>query len=58
MARMKNSICLTGLAAAFALTANFGLADVARPPRIVAFGDSITEGVIGIRPEENWLRLL
>ena len=29
-----------------------------RPRRIVAFGDSITEGVIGIRPEENWLRLL
>ena len=29
-----------------------------RPKRIVAFGDSITQGVIGIRPEENWLRLL
>ena len=28
------------------------------PKRIVAFGDSITQGVIGIRPEENWLRLL
>lgn len=28
------------------------------PIRIVAFGDSITEGVIGIRPEENWLRIL
>lgn len=26
--------------------------------RIVAFGDSITEGVIGIQPEQNWLRLL
>lgn len=26
--------------------------------RIVAFGDSITEGVIGIKPEENWLKLL
>lgn len=25
---------------------------------IVAFGDSITEAVIGIRPEENWLVLL
>lgn len=32
--------------------------EVTRPPRIVAFGDSITESVIGIRPEENWLRLL
>ena len=28
------------------------------PPRVVAFGDSITEGVIGIRPEENWMRLV
>ena len=26
--------------------------------RVVAFGDSITQGVIGIRLEENWLRLL
>lgn len=26
--------------------------------QITAFGDSITEGVIGIKPEENWLVLL
>jgi len=26
--------------------------------RIVAFGDSITEGVIGVTPEQNWLNLL
>ena len=26
--------------------------------RIVAFGDSITEGRTGVRPEENWLLLL
>ena len=51
---MKNAIVL----AAVALAAAGGLADVSRPPRIVAFGDSITESVIGIRPEENWLRLL
>ena len=44
--------------AAVALAAACGFADVTRPPRIVAFGDSITEGVIGVRPEENWLRLL
>ena len=44
--------------AAVALAAACGFADVTRPPRIVAFGDSITEGVIGIKPEENWLRLL
>lgn len=25
---------------------------------VVAFGDSITQGVIGVKPEENWLRLL
>ena len=29
-----------------------------RPLRVVAFGDSITEAVIGIRPEESWLSLL
>ena len=44
--------------AAVALAAACGLAEVRRPPRIVAFGDSIAEGVIGVRPEENWLRLL
>ena len=26
--------------------------------RIVAFGDSITEGVIGITPDQNWLKIL
>ena len=26
--------------------------------KIVAFGDSITEGVIGVTPEQNWLKLL
>ncbi len=26
--------------------------------RIVAFGDSITAGTTGVKPEENWLRLL
>lgn len=28
------------------------------PTTIVAFGDSITEGVIGVKPKDNWLRLL
>ena len=26
--------------------------------KIVAFGDSITEGAIGVTPEQNWLKLL
>ena len=29
-----------------------------RPVRVVAFGDSITQSTIGIKPEENWLRIL